>query len=134
MTIVAPDREAAAKGGVHSGISRRREILERADKAHLVTRIIDAAESGDFGTEALIGALEGARTLAEALSTLPVGDYLDATRAAAVTDTLFKLHRLATGQSTSNQLSGTVDAAVLTSRLADAQARLAELTADTSPS
>lgn len=131
MAIQVPDREAASRGGHKSVEVRRARVIQRAQRRALVDDLTAGMEAGSFGQEALEAALRGAETLRDALDRLPVDDYLDATRAAQVTDTLFKLYRLATGQSTSNTLSGTVDSAVLTARLDEARARLAALTADT---
>lgn len=104
--------------------NRALELTELKAKRAFVDALVAEWELGDIGQAGLVGAMQGIAHLAEALPALEINTSLDAVRVAQTVEILFKIHRLATGQSTSNAAALSVDVTELASRKAELLARL----------
>ena len=117
--------EERSRGG-HAGTAALRRKREELDKRSLtVWQVVD--ETQDLSPAALSAAMDGIRAVAEGLSTVVPEDALDLQRIANATEILHRIHRLASGQSTSNNAH-----ASLTDD--ERAARLARLRGDAPPS
>lgn len=118
-TIDLPARASAA--GKRSGEVRRRNALERSQRAQAVDRIIDGLEVEQIAPLAYTAAMRMMEHAATA--ELPeVKSTLDLERIANASRTLFTVARLAAGESTANTLTlqaGAVDLEALAQRVAN---------------
>lgn len=119
-------REQALKGNRNHTAARQQRNAERAQRRDFVDRVTEAVEEGEIGQAALRTALEWTNKL-ETADDIAVETTLDAVRAAAVVETLHKVHRLASGQSTANVAHATLTDEERATRVAAASQRLAVL-------
>jgi hypothetical protein len=98
-------------------------MLERAERVQLVDRVV--TEIDDVAPEGLETALVILRALKEAGGELPIEGWLDAQRAANVSEIVHRISRLASGQSTSNVAHATTDDE-RAARIAELRARLTQ--------
>lgn len=127
ITGKALTAEEAARGRTAGRTVRTTQALERQAHWDFVNQITDGLNQEQFGQLALATSITiGLKVLTDAEMS-----SLDASRYSQAAEVWFKMHRLATNQSTSNSASlhGSVDADALSGRLAEATARLAELQA-----
>ncbi len=109
---------------------RAAQPVQAAARAHRslvtyrTTQLVDAIEQGEFGQRLMELSLNAAARLEEGLPDFPLDESIDQYRLSQVLETLFKMYRLETGQSTSNALSATVDQTELSSRRDALLARL----------
>ncbi len=94
------DDEARRRGQQKSLEVRRRKALERQLKSEVVRRVVD--ETRDLAPAALETVLELVVQVRDGLDKLPVNNTLDAHRLANTAEVLYKIARLASGQSTAN--------------------------------
>ena len=111
--------------GARKGLAQRdANLAERGRIQATATTIARVVEEGQIGSDALAVCatiLERADQLA---SVVEADSALDLQRLAETAATLHKIHRLVTGQSTSNALTASVDAGDIASRKAELRARL----------
>lgn len=92
--------------------------------AYRTHELVTAIEQGEFGQRLMNIALQAAARLETGLTNFPLDESIDQYRLAQVLETVFKMYRLETGQSTSNAAHATVDAVELASRKDALLARL----------
>lgn len=114
--------EESALGGQRGAATRHQQTLERTTRAYRIANLVDQVDQGSIGQSALETAFDAILRLEQELPSVPVNDTLDVYRLGQVADALFKIHRLATGQSTSNAAHATVDPVELQARLSALQA------------
>ena len=108
--------EESSKGGRNAAVARRERIAEQIERRAVIDSIIETWETGEIGTTAVAAAQEILARLLGGLDGSEIRTSLDVERYARAADLLFKMHRLATGQSTSNAASLAVDATELAAR------------------
>lgn len=113
--------EECSKGGIQAAENRRIRIAQQVERRQIIDDMIAAWETGEIGTAALASAQELLARLMEGIGDSEIRTSLDVERYARAADLLFKMHRLATGQSTSNtaSLHGNLDAESLAARRAE---------------
>ncbi len=117
--------EESRRGAERSNAVQAAERHQLRRVAYQTAQLVTAVEDGEIGQTAYETALDILQAIADrTASGLPLDESIDIYRAAQVADTIFKIGRLATGQSTSNALSATVDQSDLEARRAAALARL----------
>lgn len=118
--------EETALGGRNGTLARHQKRLEAGARAATIAPLVDAIQQGSIGQAALEATLRMLARLDDAIPNIPVEDSLDADRLARALSEVFKVHRLATGQSTSNAAHATVSADDVASKLAELQARTSD--------
>ena len=116
--------EDGRKGAAIANAVIAQRAAQRAQTIAIADRIVQGIEEGDIGQASLETC---ARILAKAdtvVDSLTVETPLDLQRLAETASTLHKIHRLVTGQSTSNAASIHGDAADLAARRAELLAQL----------
>jgi len=94
------DAESRERGRLKSLEVRRQKALERQLKSEVVRRVVD--ETRDLGPAALETVLQLVLQVRDGLDNLPINNTLDAHRMANTAEVLYKIARLASGQSTAN--------------------------------
>lgn len=132
-TIVTGPSPISGKGFTHDEASRgaqasnaiqetnRRQLYRNRHDAYQLVKAVELGEIGQAAYETALQVIEAIATRAEL--GLPLDESIDIYRAAQVAETIFKIHRLATGQSTSNNAHAAVSADDVASKLAELQAR-----------
>lgn len=92
--------EESRKGAAASNAVQAQKRAETDARLLVAHEIVD--EMTDLSPAMLRGALHLARLLDAGASDLPLDSWLDAQRASTVMETMHRIHRLASGQSTSN--------------------------------
>lgn len=88
------------KGAEKSNALQRQNRAQMRERSLAIHEIVSEAQ--DLSPESLAGALTVARLIREGSDALPMESWLDAQRAANVAEILHRVHRLASGQSTTN--------------------------------
>lgn len=114
--------EDSRKGAQVVNANLHQARLQTYERGRLLDQVTQSIETGDIGTAAYQTALDVIQAVQDRAATgLPLDESIDIYRAAQVAETIFKIHRLATGQSTSNAAHATVDPVELQARLAALQ-------------
>lgn len=119
--------EDARKGSAAGRAARNANLAQRGRIQTTATVIAQAVEEGQIGTDALQVCATILARADELAATVEADTALDLQRLAETAATLHKIHRLVTGQSTSNAASITADAGDLEARRAALLAQLAPL-------
>lgn len=120
------DDEARRRGQVRSLEVRRQRALEKKLKSEVVRRVVD--ETRDLAPATLETVLELVVQVRDGMANLEVNDPLDAMRMANTAETLYRIARLASGQSTANVAHGkTLSDEERAERIAYLRARLGEI-------
>ncbi len=124
--------EDSRRGAEASNLVQAEQRHELHKAAHQTYQLVTALETGEIGHTAYKTALHVIEAIAtRAESGLPLDESIDIYRAAQVAETIFKIHRLATNQSTANTAHATIDEAAVEARMVEARARLGQLGNDT---
>ena len=115
--------------GKASALAKRRRILERAERIQVVDRVVD--ELDDVSPAALEAALVGLTRGQAALADVPIDNALDAKRVLEAAEIAHRIARLASGQSTSNNLSVSLSAEERAEHMAYLRSRIGQT--DTTP-
>jgi len=94
------DAESRERGRLRSLEVRRQKALERQLKSEVVRRVVD--ETRDLAPAALETVLELVVQVRDGMANIEVNNPLDATRMANTAEVLYRIARLASGQSTAN--------------------------------
>ena len=114
--------------GKASALAKRRRILERAERIQVVDRVVD--ELDDVSPAALEAALVGLVRGQAALADVPIDNALDAKRVLEAAEIAHRIARLASGQSTSNNLSVSLSAEERAEHMAYLRSRIGQTDSD----
>lgn len=125
--------EDSRKGAQVAKQRHDERIAATAARRAFVDKLTDACKQGDIGQVTLTAAMDIVHRLLNGLDDVPIESSLDVARLTQAAEVLYKVWRLETGQSTSNQLTASVDADLVAQRLAELQARTVDATSTVSP-
>lgn len=123
--------EDARRGALAAQDARRARIAVKAERHDAINRLLDGLETEQIGPAAALSAFELMTLILDTELPAPASS-LDVVRYAQAAEVLFKTYRLATGQSTSNAASLSVDVSDLAARKQELIARMTG-TVDTAP-
>lgn len=119
----------ASLGGQRARDNHLARQAQRGRLIRLADQIVAGVEEGEIGQAALEVAAQAMQRASDGLECVPIDSMLDVVRAVEIATALHKMHRLVTGQSTSNalSLSASLDGADLDAKRAALQEQLNKL-------